>query len=135
MCCYGDGALQMNYMEIVRCKWLFPGNLMSEMRTHSTQRVQTGIVITSSAFLFSQFHIAIVHYINFYGYATEPYCICMYEIETTLMTIKVLMVMKECVVVKYSQTHASLQKITCTPSSPNHHQHTITTSSQHSESL
>ena len=36
---------------------------------------------------------------------------------------------------KYSQTHASLQKIMCTPSSPNHHQHTITTSSQHSESV
>ena len=45
----------MNYMEIVRCKWLFPGNLISEMHAHCTPRIQTGIVIASSAFLFSQF--------------------------------------------------------------------------------
>ena len=41
MCCYGDCALQMNYMEIVRCMWLFPGNLMSEMHALCTRRAQT----------------------------------------------------------------------------------------------
>ena len=45
MCCYEDCALQMNYLEIVKCKWLFRDNLVSEMHAHYKQRVQTGIVM------------------------------------------------------------------------------------------
>ena len=38
--CYGDCALQTNYKEIGRSKWLLSGNLVSQMHTHCTQRVQ-----------------------------------------------------------------------------------------------
>ena len=50
-----------------KCKWLFSGNLMSEMYAHCTQRVKTGIVITSNAFPFPlkksfSVYTAIVYY-------------------------------------------------------------------------